>query len=376
MPREQRMLGYLEDVVYGRRRGITASIVRALLGSFSCLYSVSIRFYLWLFDSGIRRKHRLNRPVISVGNITVGGTGKTPVVQYIARELLSLGCHPAVLSYGYGGALAGGFGVVSDKSGVLLNASTAGDEPVMLAESLPGVPVLVCKHRYISGRTAISDHGADALILDDGFQVWKLHRDLDIVLLSADGLFDNGRTLPAGRLREPVSSLNRAGCIIVTSCTDDNSQEMIKDRIRRLCAGVPVFFAAYRPDALIPLSGGRAEGVDALGRRRAFAVSSIGNPASFERTLEDSGAIIAGSLRYPDHYGYTRVDAARIMNDASDASADLIITTMKDAVKLRCFDIGMPAYSLGITLDLSDKDKFRRVICGIVGRPLKDDNAV
>ncbi|MHB1456719.1 MAG: tetraacyldisaccharide 4'-kinase [Armatimonadota bacterium] len=368
MAREQQILAYLESVVYYGRSGFAAWVIRHLLYLLSSLYSASVKFYIFLVNSGIRKKHRLSKPVISIGNITVGGTGKTPVVQYTVRELLFLGARPAILSYGYGSALAGRYGVVSDRNNVILDASTGGDEPVMLAESLPGVPVIVCKHRHISGSKAVSDFDADILVLDDGFQVWKLHRDLDIVLLGADNLFDNGRTLPAGKLREPISSLYRAGCIIVTGCKDMDSRDHASSMINGAGISAPVFFSVYTPTTFKSLSDEISCKVDDLRNRKVFAVSSIGNPSSFENTLESTGVQIVGTHRFLDHHAYTIDDALEISSNAVATSADMIVTTMKDAVKLRQFVFDIPVYALDIELVLSDKEGFRKLISDTLKR--------
>lgn len=366
MSREQRILAFLESVVYDKRPGFTACIVRGLLNALSSIYAASIRFYLFLFSAGIKKKYRLSKPVISIGNITVGGTGKTPVVKYVVKELLSLGAKPAVLSYGYGSALAGSYGVVSDRTHVILDASIGGDEPVMLAESLPGIPVIVCKHRHISGTKAITEYDADSLVLDDGFQVWKLYHDLDIVLLAADNLFDNGHTLPAGKLREPISSLQRAGCIIVTGCKDIESRDKVKSVIKDAGITVPLFFSEYAPSLLVLLNDNSAHAIDEIKGRKVFAVSSIGNPSSFEKTLESIDARLVGVSRYMDHHVYTKDNISDIESKALAASADMVVTTMKDAVKLRQFESSIPVFALEIKLSLSEKDQFRKLISNVI----------
>ncbi|MHB1001847.1 MAG: tetraacyldisaccharide 4'-kinase [Armatimonadota bacterium] len=373
---DQAVIKYLESVVYGDRGGLIAGIVRTLLRLLSVVYRAALGVYLFLFNSGIRNRHRLQVPVISIGNITAGGTGKTPMVQYLCRGLSSVGLHPAVLSYGYGGSLGGEFGIVSDKSNILLDAQTAGDEPVMLAQSLPGVPVLVCKHRDTSGKTAIENFGADVIVLDDGFQVWKLHRDADIVLLNAEKPFDNGYTLPAGLLREPVSALRRAGCIIVTGCSDTGVKDNLLSELERLRIRIPVFFSDYRPSAIISLDDDGVLPVEHIRGKRVFAVSSIGNPVSFERTLESTGAVTAGVRRYPDHYGYTSEDMMDICRCASDVSAEMIVTTEKDAVKLNSFDSRIPVMALRVEPELNDKKAFWQLIFNITGQPQKENDAV
>lgn len=352
MRAENAALSFLKRVVYGERRTPLMRIVNALLVCLSWAYRAAILLYMLPFDMGLRKRHRLSRPVISVGNMTVGGTGKTPMVQYLCRMLVSKDFKPAVLSYGYGGALHGRFAVVSDGSKMLLGSSEAGDEPVMLAKSVPGVPVLVGKDRAASGRVAIDDLGADVLILDDGFQVWKLYRDLDIVLLRADHPFDNGRTLPAGRLREPMTAISRADCVILTGTYDAQVREKALEPIRRRAPVLPVWFARVEPSSLIPLSGGSDEPVVTLRGRRVLALSAIANPESFERTLKEAGAEIVGSARYPDHHEYSEDDISAISASASERRAELIVTTDKDAVKLSRFHFDLPASVLRIELGI------------------------
>jgi tetraacyldisaccharide 4'-kinase len=361
------LIGYLEAVVYGKRRGPAASIARCLLVVLSWVYRAALRLYLLPFETGVRRRKRLGRPVISVGNITLGGTGKTPTVQYICRGLMARGLDPAVLSYGYGGSLRGAFGVVADRSTVCLGPAEAGDEPVMLAASMPGVPVLVCKDRGRSGEVAVRDMGCDALVLDDGFQVWKLHRDLDIVLLNADSPFDNGRTLPAGRLREPAFALRRAHCIMVTGVRECASPKDVIADIGRVAPGAPVFFGRFRPSAIVSLDDGSEMDVESVWGKRVMALSSIANPLAFEEMLADAGIVMAATKRFPDHYLYTAEDVEQIGQQAICAGADLIVTTEKDAVKLQGRHADLPIVALRIELTLDDEAGFWRLVSDKTG---------
>ncbi len=371
MPHSQRALKYLEDIVYKRNQSIFASFIRIILVLLSFVYIISIKIYMKLMDYGLLRKHRLNAPVISVGNITVGGTGKTPFVQYLAKTLLELGCKTAILSYGYGGKLKGEYGVVSDYDAILLDAAAAGDEPVMLAESLPGIPVIVSKHRHISGSKAIELFKSDVLLLDDGFQVWKLYRDLDIVLLNINNPFDNRHTLPAGKLREPVSALKKAGCVIVTGDFDERKFDEIRDTVHAISHDIPVISAEYAPDKIILLSDGSVHPIEYIQGKKVFAISSIGNPASFRNTLQLLKLEVVGIYEYIDHYSYTQSDVDTICSLAAAKSASFIITTTKDAVKLKNYNFTIPAAAVSIKMRISDEERLIRIIKKTVN---KNDN--
>lgn len=368
----RRTVNFLESVLYGEKRSALARLVNVLLIGSSYVYRSAVRIYLFPFDIGLRKKRRLSRPVISVGNITVGGTGKTPMVRHICQMLLSAGLRPAVLSYGYGGSLRGRFGIVSDGSDVLLSHLECGDEPAMLAKSLPGVPVLVGKDRVRTGQVAINELGANVLVLDDGFQVWKLHRDLDLVLLRADCPFDNYRTLPAGRLREPMTAISHADCLILTGNPDAELRERALEAVRRCAPELPVWFARFEPSSLIPLSGAPREPLDTLHGRRVFALCAIANPDSFEQTLQEAGAEIVGTARFPDHHEYSEDDVVEVSANASEHRADWIVTTEKDAVKLSRFRFRLPIYTLHIEIILEGDKGFQEFVASRIALPTED----
>lgn len=364
------LLGYLERVVYGERHGAKDHLALAGLRVLSHAYRSGLGMYLLPFHVGLRSRKRLPVPVISIGNITVGGTGKTPTTLSVCEGLVSRGWKPAVLSYGYGGALKGKFSVVSTPEATVLSPRDAGDEPAMLAARLRGVPVLVGKHRYESGMYAVREFGSNVLVLDDGFQVWKLHRDLDIVLVDGVAPFDNGRTLPAGKLREPTSALRRAHCIVVTGLEPgQESLAAISSRISRIAPGVAAFSARHSPHALYAVEGGAEIGLESMRDQRVFAVSAIAHPASFERTLADAGAVIVGSERYLDHHLYTQEDVAGIEKKTRECGAEFIVVTEKDRVKLEGMRMEMPFLSLGTRLLNSDEEGFWRIIDGALGIP-------
>jgi tetraacyldisaccharide 4'-kinase len=363
------IIEYLESVVYGDRKDAPAVFVGWMLRALSAVYRACLWVYLLPFRIGLRRQRRLDRPVISVGNLTVGGTGKTPSTQYLCRRLAGYGWSPAIMSYGYGGALHGRFGVVSDKTKVLMTPDKTGDEPVMLASSLPGVPVLVCKDRARSGRVAIQEMGADVLVLDDGFQVWKLYRDLDIVLVNIREPFDNGRTLPAGRLREPAGALRRADCVIAAGKCDQDTRDNTLAQISRIAPEMPIYTGRFRPSALRPLGDRSERQLDTIRGERVLALSSIANPAAFEETLASSGAAVVDKERLPDHHSYSDEDIDRVGRRAVALGAEFIVTTDKDAAKLAGREFAVPALALGIELELDDEAGFWELLRSKVGEP-------
>lgn len=356
------LINYLESVVYSGRRGIFASLVFALLVLFSGLYRFVIRVYILMFDLGLRKRRRLGRPVISVGNLTVGGTGKTPIVRYLCEGLVERGFRPAVLSYGYGGSLGGATGVVSDGKKMLLTPDEAGDEPFMLAEWMPGVPVVVGRHRTESGRIAVEELGADVLVLDDGFQVWKLERDIDVVLVSSDRPFDNGRTLPAGKLREPVGALRRADCVVVTGHQDFKLNGEAVAGVRGSGSAAPVFSGRFVPSSVGFLSNGAGGPLDKIRGKKAFALSSIANPASFEANLGEMGVELVGSKAFPDHHLYTSEDVHRAAVMAKSNGAEMLAVTEKDASKLVGFHCPLPIAVVKSRLELGDEAGFWKLV--------------
>ena len=351
------IIEFLEDVVY-RRKDRLAGIVRAILIGLSGVYQAAIWLYLLPFELGFRRKDRIGKPVISVGNVTVGGTGKSPMVQYLCRGLHRRGLKPAVLSYGYGGSLSGKYGLVSDRSAMRLTPSIAGDEPVMLAASLPGIPVLVCKDRRITGRTAVNELESDVLVLDDGFQVWKLHHDVEVVLINGNNPFDNGRTLPAGRLRERLSVLRRADCIVATGVWEAEERKDITARVYRLAPSAPLFFARFVQTGLIPIAGSSEMTIGEIAGKKVLGLCSIANPSSFEQMLADLNVNVAARERFPDHHTYTAKDIAAVNHKVEECSAELIVTTDKDAIKLDAHQFAVPVYSLRIRVEIDDEDGF------------------
>jgi len=312
-----------------------AALLRPAAKMAAPLYGLAVRRRNGRYDRGIGASGRLPAPVVSVGNLTVGGTGKTPLAAWIARTLVEEGRRPCLLSRGYGGSEAGP-AMVSDGRSVEPDASRFGDEPVMLALQLPDVPVFVGRSRWDAGRMAWEKLRPGCFVLDDGFQHRRLHRDLDVVAVDARAPLGNGRLIPAGPLREPPGSLARAGIIVLTRA-DIAGEELTshaRDVVAKYAPDALVAEARTVPDALERLSG-EAEPVSALSGKVVLALSGIAPGSTFVRTLEDCGAVVSDHLVFGDHHAYSAADVAVIQKRLRRSRADLLVTTSKDAARLR-----------------------------------------
>jgi len=289
---------------------------------------------------------------VSVGNLTVGGTGKTPTVMALARSLSAAGARPCILIRGYGGT---GRGVreVSNGRTVRSDWREVGDEAVLLAETLPGVPVIAGGDRVAAGRFAIERFRPDVILLDDGFQHRRIFREVDLVLVDATDPFGGGWLLPRGRLREPVAGLRRAHAILVTRVDQGADPERVRDRIGAAAPGRPIGMAVYRPCALRRVADGDRVAVGEMRGKRVLALSGIANPRAFHRTLEGLGAVVADRLAFPDHHPFGPGDRRRIGEAAGAVRAEWIVTTEKDAVRLGVdWRPGCPVLAVEIVLDI------------------------
>jgi tetraacyldisaccharide 4'-kinase len=290
--------------------------------------------------------------VISVGNLSVGGSGKTPVVASLARLLLEMGERPAILSRGYARRRpVDGVVVVSDGTGVLEPVERSGDEPQMLAQALPRVPVLVCPDRLLAGRLAERQLGCTVMLLDDGFQHLALGRDVDVLVLPASDLDE--AVLPSGRLREPLDAARSADCLLVPGSDDEAA------RVSSMFDRMPVFRIVNRYEPLRAFDRAPVEG------RRVVAFAGIARPERFFGALRQQGYDVTQALSFPDHHWYTASDIDRIRAAASEAGADLVVTTEKDAVRVAP-QSGPPSPGSGgagwavlpMTADIEPADRF------------------
>jgi len=275
------------------RRGPVPTALRGFLAGCAGLYDAGLETYLNAERAGIRRRGRLPSPVISVGNLTVGGTGKTPMTAMLCNRLKERGLRVTILSRGHGGT-SNDARIVSTPTGdIVLSSVDAGDEPVLLARLCPGVPVVVGKDRRLSGREALRNWPVDVFVLDDGFQFWQLARDLDIVLLDSKLPFDNGYPLPRGLLRDPARHIRRAQVAVVTRADrlDADARAALIDRVHGYAPDMPVHFASHAPVGLVQLD---LSYLNSTFPSSVVALSAIAQPESFYRTLSDfTGCTIA-----------------------------------------------------------------------------------
>lgn len=308
----------------------------------SGFYRMGIYFRNACYRNGVRRIRRLPCKVVSIGNITLGGTGKTPMSIYVASEARRMGLRAAVLSRGYRGSAERCGGIVSDGETIRMDPAEAGDEPYLIASKLRGVPVLVGKDRFRMGRIAVDRFHTEVIVLDDGFQHVALARDLDIVLLDDRRPFGNRHLFPRGLLREPLSALARSDAFILTRTGSPTSTSL--DAIRTIARSRPVFTSAHRPgiEAVIgrnrPLSFWNeprlAPDSAVLDARPAYGFSGISGNTDFHHTIRLLGGNLVGTLEFPDHHAYCGDDIARIRRNALDAGAELLLTTEKDYVRI------------------------------------------
>lgn len=279
---------------------------------------------------------RLPGFVVSIGGLTAGGAGKTPAVAAVARWALDRGLRAAVLSRGYGGKRSGPV-VVSDGDRILAGAAEAGDEPVMLAGRLPGVPVVVSGRRSLAGRLAGRKWGSDFFVLDDGFQHWSLKRDLDVVLLDAVNPVGNGRLLPWGPLRESVDALARADIVVLTRSNPHMQGREPADALIARFPGLPCVRSMHVPASVAFPCRGLEQPVETLRGRRVVAFCGIARPAAFRKTLETIGADVAAFRSFRDHHPFTRADINELLGLFRKTGANALITTEKDWMRAGAF---------------------------------------
>jgi tetraacyldisaccharide 4'-kinase len=365
---------FTADVIYDRQHGRAAELFGSFLYVLSFLFSFIVQLRWYLYEHRILRNKPLGCLVVVVGNLTVGGTGKTPVVEKFARTLSERGRKVAILSRGYKSKkeplpkkiwrkLTHGEEappkVVSDGKNVLLDSEVAGDEPYMLACNLPGVVVLCDKNRVKAGSFAIRRFGCDTLILDDGFQYLPLKGRLNLLLVDKTNPFGNQHLLPRGILREPIKHLSRASYIFLTK-SDGTQDDALLELIREHNPKAEIIECSHQPQYLQAIDGGARLPLDTLKGAHIAAFSGIASPESFENMLRGYGAEIRYNHRFLDHHRFSRAEIQHVYDQADEAELDMIVTTEKDAVRL-FEDIRptIPIYFLRLEIDiLSGEEDF------------------
>ena len=383
----RRLLDSLEqfavDVILERRAGKRAGVLRVILLDLSVLYLRIVTLRLHLFSSNVFRRHQLGCPVVSIGNLTVGGTGKTPVVEKLARDLSERGRKIAILSRGYKSvrrkgpqSAASPVRVVSEGRAILLDSKTAGDEPFMLAKNLRGVAVDVDKDRVGCGRHAVEKLGCDLLLLDDGLQYLKLHRRFDIVLIDREAPFGNEHLLPRGTLREPPAHLRRATHILITKCDGSDLSEL-HQRIRMYNRTAPIIECRHRPVEVVDLATGEISPLSSLEGMRAASLSAIASPESFEQGLRKLGVSLELTQSFADHHRYSRREIDRFLKRCARRGLSYVLTTEKDAVRMpRLLNQELPIRYLRIEIEiLKGKEHWEKMLEQLLHtpRPLIDD---
>jgi tetraacyldisaccharide 4'-kinase len=366
--RLEKLEAYVLGVIEGRRRGAGAKVLAVVLKQFSYLFRFAVQARLILYARGIFRHHALGCQVLSVGNLTVGGTGKTPIVEIFARSLQAQGRKVAILSRGYkrvqpsiAQKLVNAFKlrdsktpplVVSDGTRLLHDSAISGDEPYMLATNLPDVAVVVDKNRVKAGQYAIKNLGCDTLILDDGFQYKALKHRLDIVLVDRTNPFGNEQLLPRGILREPIKNVRRAGFIFITKSNGDGAPEL-KRRLREMNPDAEISECRHCARFLRNVYTRERVDLGLLKGMTVGAVSGIAVPKGFEDELIRQGARVIYHKRYADHHRYSQQEIINVINKSLQRGAEAVITTEKDAVRFPFIERrDVPIYFLRVEIEM------------------------
>ena len=377
-----RGIQFIVDVVYDRINNNIADSIGFILNILSIVFSQIIKIRYFLYDKRLLKNSPLGCLVIVVGNITVGGTGKTPVVEKLAKTLQQNGRKVGIISRGYkskneslskkilrfvtNGAVTPPK-IVSDGKNVLLGSKLAGDEPYMLANNLPGVVVVCDKNRVKAGYFAIKDFGCDTLVLDDGFQYLKLKGSLNICLVDSTNPFGNEHLLPRGILREPLHRLSKADYILITKTKNIQQCEELHQTIRNHNSLAKIIYCKHTPRFLVDIKSKEEKNLDFIKEKKVAVFSGIAYPESFEGTIKEQGAEIIYTKRFLDHHRFSAGEIKTVFMEAFASGAEMILTTEKDAVRLPKIFPKIPLYYLRLEIDLlsheDDFDSLARRIC-------------
>lgn len=363
------IIQYIFHIAHAPERPWYAFILLGLLRGLSYIYGFGARVNLWLYEAGILSRRKLDCCVISIGNITVGGTGKTPTAQRVAMMVKDMGYRVVILNRGYRSHWDKPLGVVSDGKKIFMTSYEAGDEAYLMAKMMPGIPVVIGKNRDVTGSYAVDKLHAEVIIMDDGYQHWQLNRDLDIVLVDTLNLFGNGNLLPRGILREPLSHLNRADMFLFTK-SDQSSQltrSTLTANIRQYNTEAPIVESIHHPKEFVEIADwykGIQQNplpLEELKGKKVMVFSAIGNPSSFEQNVSGCDLDIVEAIRYPDHHDYGMLEMQYIAERASTLKADALITTGKDAVKIPTefiyFNRDIPLYVMNMDIMITRNEE-------------------
>jgi tetraacyldisaccharide 4'-kinase len=375
------MIKQIESVMYGT--GEKNSLLASLLSVISTGYSGLVGTREFLYKKRIFKSGKLPCTVISIGNITVGGTGKTPMTIYLAELIKDFGLRVAVVSRGYKGRAEKKGGIVSNGKKIYMDAADAGDEPCMIAARLKGVPVVIGGDRFAAGSMAVKQFDPDVIILDDAFQHLKIQRDINLVLLDNNLPFGNRRMLPRGILREPVSALKRGDALLLTRA--DYEINGLPEDLNEIARGIPVFRSSHMPYLNTVVKCGTSEaalktqlkdyqGLNILKHKELFLFSGIARNRDFYNSVNSIEKNIKGFLEFPDHYIYTNNDIKRIIQSAIESGADCIVTTEKDYARMdREITWPLDLIVIGVEISLGkDKEAFSLFMKKRILRSLTD----
>jgi len=335
----------VQAVLSGEEQG--GRLFLFFLYGLSVCYGLAVRFRSFFYDNGILKANQLACRVVSIGNLTVGGTGKTPMTIFVAQLLRNFGYQPVVISRGYKGRAEKTGGIVSDGKTILIGHDFAGDEPYMMAQKLKGIPVLIGGNRYQIGLRAVEKFSPDVIVLDDAFQHRQLDRDMDLVLIDEKSFLGNRCLLPRGILREPVSGLLRADAFILTRSGEKSSTA--RDRLEAMMPGKPVFQSYHKPYISGIIKGGNGKSLETaheteltisaddfefLKKSTVFVFSGIAKNKEFKSMVAERVKEVAGDIQFADHHAYSKKDFRIIVDQAKKCSAEFLVTTEKDYVKI------------------------------------------
>jgi len=346
------MREYLYNLATDKKKGFILSPIKGLLFLLALLYGFVIRVLALFCGLNMRR---IGCKVISIGNITLGGTGKTVLVEYIARCLRERGHKVAVITRGYKRKPAG-------FKPPAANYRNTGDEPFMLSRNLVSVPVIVDSNRVKAAQKAIKDYSVDTVILDDAFQQWGIKKDLNILTIDASNPFGNRNMIPRGILREPLSALKRADVFMLTKTNIIPAGIELKDYLNKINPEAVVFESSHRPESFYKIDEEKnLLSIDAFKGKNAALFSGIGDPDSFTKLVMQLGVKVESVFKYPDHYNYTQQDLDKIVKLAKVKGVDFVLTTQKDAVRLsdlRFTDYDLQLMVLRIGIEIKDEERF------------------